>query len=223
MASPFVLPVDFDAAEESFVLPVGPIVAPEFASLAEERKYWLTMNWWYISALRSAVLGLERAHGVRGVLVDLESTSFRADEKAELKLIPSSDKWDVRRLKESVVRNKYEFLREEYVWLYRLERVREKASVPVSALQSLQTVSKRYLEVDLLSSSDTECDVPESKRLKVSNSGETPFQVEVPLESSTVPLEPLVPLEPSTVPLEEEDPEFSEWLRAVEGPRPNRK
>ena len=44
MASPFVLSVNFDAAEESFVLPVGPIVAPEFASLAEERKYWLTMN-----------------------------------------------------------------------------------------------------------------------------------------------------------------------------------
>jgi hypothetical protein len=215
MASPFVLPVDFDAAEESFVLPVGPIVAPEFASLAEERKYWLTMNWWYISALRSAVVGLERAHGVRGVLVDLESTSFHGDEKRELKLIPCSDNWDVRRLKESLVRNKYEFLREEYLWLYRLERlqlaqqdrVREKASVPVSALQSLQTVRKRYLEKSSSDTESVEVAVPESKRLKVSNLRE---KVEVPLNSSTVPLE-------------EEDAEFAEWLRAVEGPRPTRK
>jgi hypothetical protein len=62
-----------------------------------------------------------------------------------------------------------------------------------------------------LSSSDTESvevAVPESKRLKVSNLRE---KVEVPLNSSTEAGD------------SEEDPEFSEWLRAVEGPRPTRK
>lgn len=119
---PFVLPAG-DLDQVVFVLPIAPIVPPVFSHWKEEYKYWDTMGRWYISNFQSAVLALERELKLRSFLVSFNDTFFDADQKAEIAALTDTDPV-LRKVKKSVIKLKYVFRRDEYVWLTRLDRVK---------------------------------------------------------------------------------------------------
>lgn len=119
---PFVLPSG-DLEQVAFVLPSAPIVPPVFSDWKQEYKYWDTMGRWYISNFQSAVWALEQELNLRGVLVSFDNTYFDAEQKAEIAALTDTDP-AMRKAKKSVIKLKFVFRRDEYVWLTRLERAK---------------------------------------------------------------------------------------------------
>ena len=179
--APFLVP-EGDLRHAEFVVPSAPIVPPVFSSLDEEFSYWQKMKRWYITSFRSYVLLLEGELRLSPLVVEFDELEAHEDE--ELAILSAEAPSCARDKKQSIVSNKYSFLRDEHMWLARLERARKatKAAAATAAPASAPVPAKRTI-IDLSSDSEEE---PEPKRVKH---------------------------------LEDEDPEFAEFLRAVEGPR----